>query len=67
LGGTAAELELLKDGKIVGTACNSPSMNAADALEAIEALVCGEESENRATVNTPKTFRDNIDVCPGDW
>ena len=67
LGGTAAELELLKDGKIVGTACQSPGMNAEDAMDAIEALVKGETIEKRATVNTPKTFLDNIEDCPGDW
>ena len=67
LGGTAAELELLKDGKIVGTACQSPGMNAEDAMDAIEALERGEEIEKRATVDTPKTFADNIDACPGDW
>ncbi len=67
LGGTAAELELLKDGKIVGTACQSPGMNAEDAMDAIEALARGETIEKRATVNTPKTFADNISDCPGDW
>ena len=67
LGGTAAELELLKDGKIVGTACQSPGMNAEDAMDAIEALERGEEIEKRATVATPKTFIDNIADCPGDW
>lgn len=67
LGGTAAELELLKEGKIVGTACQSPGMNAEDAMDAIEALERGEEIAKRATVNTPKTFADNIADCPGDW
>ena len=67
LGGTAAELELLKEGKIVGTACQSPGMNAEDAMDAIEALERGEEIAKRATVNTPKTFADNISDCPGDW
>ena len=67
LGGTAAELELLKDGKIVGTACQSPGMNAEDAMDAIEALERGEEIAKRATVATPKTFADNISDCPGDW
>ena len=67
LGGTAAELELVKEGKVVGTACQSPGMNAEDAMDAIEALERGEEIEKRVTVATPKTFADNADDCPGDW
>lgn len=67
LGGTAAELELVREGKVVGTACQSPGMNAEDAMDAIEALEKGETIEKQATVNTPKTFADNADDCPGDW
>ena len=33
----------------------------------VEALARGEEIEKRVTVNTPKTFADNIEDCPGDW
>jgi ABC-type sugar transport system substrate-binding protein len=67
LGGTATELELVKEGKVVGTACQSPGMNAEDAMDAIEALEAGEMIEKRMTVNTPKTFAANADDCPGDW
>jgi ribose transport system substrate-binding protein len=67
LGGTATELELVKEGKVVGTACQSPGMNAEDAMDAIEALEAGETIEKRMTVNTPKTFAANADDCPGDW
>ena len=64
---TSPSSKALKDGKIVGTACQSPGMNAEDAMDAIEALERGEEIAKRATVNTPKTFADNISDCPGDW
>lgn len=67
LGGTATELELVKEGKVVGTACQSPGMNAEDAMDAIEALENGEKIEKRVTVDTPKTFAANADDCPGDW
>lgn len=67
LGGTATELELVKEGKVVGTACQSPGMNAEDAMDAIEAIEAGKTIEKRVTVNTPKTFADNADDCPGDW
>jgi len=67
LGGTKTEVDLLKAGKIYGTACMSPAANASGAMDAIEALVAGKTVEKRAVIPTPKTTQANVDSCPGDW
>lgn len=67
LGGTKTEVDLLKAGKIFGTACMSPATNANDAMDAIESLDAGKTVEKKASIDTPKTTQANADSCPGDW
>jgi ribose transport system substrate-binding protein len=67
LGGTKTEVDLLKAGKIYGTACMSPAANASGAMDAIESLSKGETIEKRVAITTPKTTKENADSCPGDW
>lgn len=67
LGGTKTEVELLKAGKIYGTACMSPAANANDAMTAIEDLEAGNTVEKRLAIDTPKTTTEDADSCPGDW
>jgi len=67
LGGTASELELVKEGKVYGTTCMSPGANAEAAADAIQGLVNGEDVEKVKIVPSPKTTQENADECPGDW
>jgi len=67
LGGTAAEIALVKDGSVYGTTCMSPAANANAAADAIQALVDGEVIEKIQSVPSPKTTTENADSCPGDW
>jgi ABC-type sugar transport system substrate-binding protein len=67
IGGTAKELALVKEGKVFGTSCNSPGMNAISAMEVIEDMVAGKKVELRGVVPSPKVTNANLSDCPGDW
>ncbi len=67
LGGTATEIQAIRDGKLYGTTCMSAGFNADAAMQAVADLAGGKTVEKLQMVASPKITKANINSCPGDW
>ncbi len=68
IGGNAAGIELLTDGRIVGSVCQKPGTMGALAVDsAVAAAIDGETNQGLRFYETPVVTADRLDDCQPQW
>ena len=68
IGGNAAGIELLTDGRIVGSVCQKPGTMGALAIDsAVAAAIDGDTNQGLRFYETPVVTADRLDDCQPQW
>ncbi len=68
IGGNAQGLELLSDGRIVGTVCQKPATMGALAVDsAVDAILDGKTNQGLRFYDTPIVTTETLDQCEPQW